>query len=219
MATSAQQPVWHERLYSDGWSAGSGGVTEVRAPGSGAALGSIALATSADLDGAVVSATAAQREWARRPYSERAAVMLRAAQLLGEHPERLTDLLVPESGSGQGKAGFEAGLVVSELQEAAALASHPYGEMLRSVKNRTSLARRVPLGVVGVISPFNFPAILAMRSVAPALALGNAVILKPDPRTSSSAATTRCWSCPTPTWKPRPPWAPGDRSCTRARSA
>ncbi|QZY51045.1 benzaldehyde dehydrogenase [Leucobacter tenebrionis] len=186
MATSAQQPAWHERLYSDGWRAGSGGVAEIRAPGSGAALGSIALATPADLDAAVASATAAQREWARRPYSERATVMLRAAQLLGEHPERLTDLLVPESGSGKGKAGFETGLVVSELQEAAALASHPYGEMLRSVKNRTSLARRVPLGVVGVISPFNFPAILAMRSVAPALALGNAVILKPDPRTALS---------------------------------
>jgi benzaldehyde dehydrogenase (NAD) len=95
-------------------------------------------------------------------------------------------VLVPESGSGQGKAAFEVSLVVSELQEAAALASHPYGELLRSVKDRTSIARRVPLGVVGVISPFNFPAILAMRSVAPALAVGNAVILKPDPRTSVS---------------------------------
>ena len=47
-----------------------------------------------------------------------------------------------------------------------------------------SLARYVPVGVVGVISPFNFPSILSMRSVAPALALGNAVILKPDPRTA-----------------------------------
>lgn len=85
-----------------------------------------------------------------------------------------------------GKAGFEVGLVVSELQECAALASHPNGEILRSVKPLLSLARRVPLGVVGVIAPFNFPAVLAMRSVAPALALGNAVILKPDPRTPVS---------------------------------
>ncbi|MFT4231996.1 MAG: benzaldehyde dehydrogenase [Leucobacter sp.] len=186
MTSSTQHPVWHERLYSDGWNAGSGGTMEARAPGSGAVLGSFALAGPADLDAAVASATAAQREWARLPYSERAGVMLRAAQLLAERPERLVDVLVPESGSGSGKAGFEAGLVVSELQEAAALASHPYGEMLRSVKNRTSLARRIPLGVVGVIAPFNFPAILAMRSVAPALALGNALILKPDPRTSLS---------------------------------
>ena len=49
-----------------------------------------------------------------------------------------------------------------------------------------SWAQRIPAGVVGVISPFNFPAILAVRSVAPALALGNAVILKPDPRTAVS---------------------------------
>src|SRR5437762_11653801 len=48
------------------------------------------------------------------------------------------------------------------------------------------MARRVPAGVVGVIAPFNFPLILGMRSVAPALAVGNAVVLKPDPRTSVS---------------------------------
>lgn len=184
--SATQQPIWHERLFSDGWSAGSGGVREVNAPGSGARLGAIALATPADLDAAVASAARAQRAWAKLPYAARAAVMLRAAQLLEADPARLADVLIPESGSGGGKAGFEVGLVVSELQEAAALASHPYGELLRSVKERTSIARRVPLGVVGVISPFNFPAILAMRSVAPALALGNAVILKPDPRTSIS---------------------------------
>jgi benzaldehyde dehydrogenase (NAD) len=51
---------------------------------------------------------------------------------------------------------------------------------------RLSLARRVPVGVVGVIAPFNVPTILAIRAVAPALALGNAVLLKPDPRTAVS---------------------------------
>jgi benzaldehyde dehydrogenase (NAD) len=68
--------------------------------------------------------------------------------------------------------------------EAAALASAPIGEILRSAQPRMSLARRLPVGVVGVISPFNFPLILSIRSVAPALALGNAVVLKPDPRTA-----------------------------------
>jgi benzaldehyde dehydrogenase (NAD) len=58
--------------------------------------------------------------------------------------------------------------------------------VLPSVAGRTSYARRVPHGVVGVISPFNFPLILSMRSVAPALALGNAVVLKPDPQTPVS---------------------------------
>jgi benzaldehyde dehydrogenase (NAD) len=64
------------------------------------------------------------------------------------------------------------------------MASHPTGEILRSELPRLSFSRRVPAGVVGVIAPFNFPLILSIRSVAPALALGNAVILKPDPRTA-----------------------------------
>ena len=113
-------------------------------------------------------------------------MLLRAAALLEAEPDRLLPWLVREAGSAPGKAGFELGLVVSELRESAATASAPYGEMLRSSKPRLSLARHVPIGVVGVVSPFNFPSILSMRSVAPALALGNAVILKPDPRTAVS---------------------------------
>ncbi|MCR2811004.1 MULTISPECIES: benzaldehyde dehydrogenase [unclassified Microbacterium] len=186
MTIDTTTPLWHHTLFSDGWRAGAAEPITVTAPGTGTPLATIAQADPTDLDRAVESATAAQKRWSKLSYAVRAAVMLKAAQLLESDPARLADVLVPESGSGHGKAAFEVGLVVSELQEAAALASHPYGELLRSVKERTSIARRVPLGVVGVISPFNFPAILSMRSVAPALALGNAVILKPDPRTSIS---------------------------------
>jgi benzaldehyde dehydrogenase (NAD) len=72
----------------------------------------------------------------------------------------------------------------SECYEAAALPSRPYGRLLPTTQERLSLSRRLPAGVVAVIAPFNFPLILAIRSVAPALALGNAVVLKPDPRTA-----------------------------------
>ncbi|WP_342762222.1 aldehyde dehydrogenase family protein [Kineococcus rhizosphaerae] len=159
---------------------------EVTAPATGRVLARIAAADVADLDAAVAAARTAQRSWARRTYDQRAAVLRRAAQLLEEQPERVVRWLVPESGSGQGKAAFEVSMLVGELNECAALASAPYGELLRSTRPRLSLARRVPLGVVGVISPFNFPAILSLRSVAPALAVGNAVVLKPDPRTPVS---------------------------------
>jgi benzaldehyde dehydrogenase (NAD) len=85
-----------------------------------------------------------------------------------------------------GLAGFAVGVAAQEFFEAAALASRPLGEILPSNQPRLSLLRRVPVGVVGVISPFNVPLILSTRSIAPALALGNAVVVKPDLRTPLS---------------------------------
>ncbi|MEP9384485.1 aldehyde dehydrogenase family protein [Nocardioides cheoyonin] len=175
--------AWHESIYSAGWIPGSAGTLTVTAPATGEELARVGLADAADLDRAVAGAKEAQRAWGGAPYVERAAVLRRAAQLLEADPSRLAGWLVPESGSAQAKAAFEVGLVVEELYECAAVASAPPGQLLRSVKPRLSYARRVPYGVVGVVAPFNFPAILAMRSVAPALAVGNAVVLKPDPRT------------------------------------
>lgn len=81
------------------------------------------------------------------------------------------------------KAGFEAKVTIKALHEAAALPSRSTGEILPSEPGKLNSARRRLLGVVGVISPFNFLLYLAMRAVAPAIALGNAV-LKPDPRTA-----------------------------------
>ncbi|KQW46088.1 benzaldehyde dehydrogenase [Nocardioides sp. Root1257] len=179
------QQTWDGAIFDGTFRAAAETLT-VTAPATGKTIGSVGKATTEDLDRAVEQARTAQREWAALPYSARVAVLLKAAQLLEADPGRIAGWLVEEAGSGQGKAGFEVGLMTTELQESAALASHPYGEMLRSSKPRLSIARRVPVGVVGVISPFNFPGILSMRSVAPALALGNAVILKPDPRTSIS---------------------------------
>ena len=83
-----------------------------------------------------------------------------------------------------GMAGFALHVAAEECYAASALPGTPYGELLPSEEPRLSMARRVPAGVVGVIAPFNVPLILGIRSVAPALALGNAVVLKPDPRTA-----------------------------------
>lgn len=176
--------IWEEKIYTaGGFAASEGGTLEVQAPATGEVIAKVGQAAIADLDVAVASATRAQPAWAALPYTERAAVMAKASAILQAAPERLTDWLIPESGSGAGKAAFEAGLVASEFAEGAGLAAQPYGQLLRSMKPRTSIGRYVPVGVVGVISPFNFPSILSARSVVPALALGNAVILKPDPRT------------------------------------
>jgi len=84
----------------------------------------------------------------------------------------------------RGKAEVELNGTIDEIIHSAAILVQPEGHILPSRDpSRLSLARRVPLGIVGVIAPWNFPMLLAMRSVAPAIALGNAVILKPDPQT------------------------------------
>ena len=180
----AEQP-WNRAVFDGTFHTATDTMTVI-APATGQVIGAVGKATTADLNRAVGAARIAQPAWAALPYIARVAVLLKAAQLLEANPSRIAHWLIEEAGSGQGKAGFEVALMISELQESAALASHPYGEVLRSSKPRLSVARRVQVGVVGVISPFNFPGILSMRSVAPALALGNAVILKPDPRTSIS---------------------------------
>lgn len=178
--------IWDGKIFTGEWEDAGGGIIDVFAPASGTKLAAVGAATVDDLERSVRSAARAQQAWAELTYDKRAAVLRNAARILEAEPERLLNWLVPESGSGQGKAHFETNLVISELNECAALASQPQGQLLQSSKPRLSLARRVPFGVVGVIAPFNFPAILAMRSVAPALAVGNAVILKPDPRTAIS---------------------------------
>ena len=107
----------------------------------------------------------------------------KAGSLWEEHAGEVQSWIIRESGSIPAKAGLETVIAAQECFEAAALPSHPSGDVLPSNEPRWSLARRRPAGVVSVIAPFNFPLILSIRSVAPALALGNAVLLKPDPRT------------------------------------
>ncbi|GIH78593.1 aldehyde dehydrogenase [Planobispora longispora] len=182
--------TWTGLVYGDGWTASRAGDAAVVEPATGRELGRAGIAGPEDVAAAVVRAVRAQREWAAASYEERAAVLRRAGRLFEEHAEEIQDWLVREAGSIRPKAGLETHVAAQECYEAAALASQPPGEILPTARRRLSLARRVPVGVVGVIAPFNFPLILGIRSVAPALALGNAVILKPDPRTAVSGGVS-----------------------------
>lgn len=177
---------WDGKIFDGGWIDASGGTAPVREPATGGELGSSGVADTADLEAASRRAAEAQREWAAASFEERAAVLRRAGELFETHAEELHGWIMRETGAIPPKAGLETHVASQECFEAAAIASHPTGEILRSAQPRMSLARRLPVGVVGVISPFNFPLILSSRSVAPALALGNAVVLKPDPRTAVS---------------------------------
>ncbi len=175
--------IWNGCLFDGQWRKGDNTVA-VTEPATGKQLGEIALADATLITQQASVAARAQETWAALPYDERAQVMRKAASLAEEHAAAIIDWVVRESGSIQLKAGSEVALTTKALHEAASLPSRSTGEVLPSQPGRLSLARRRPLGVVGVISPFNFPLYLAMRAVAPALALGNAVILKPDPRTA-----------------------------------
>ncbi|WP_217561450.1 aldehyde dehydrogenase family protein [Streptomyces sp. GbtcB6] len=175
---------WTGRIFVGAWEKGSGQTYTAVEPATGDTLAEVGQAGAGDVAEAALRAARAQRDWAATPAIERAAVLSKAAALLREHAEEIIGWVVRESGSTRLKSGIEVQASATECTEAAALASAPYGELLHSPMPRISMERRVPVGVVSVISPFNFPLILSMRSVAPALALGNAVLLKPDPRTA-----------------------------------
>ncbi|MCU1409879.1 MAG: benzaldehyde dehydrogenase [Rhodoglobus sp.] len=178
--------TWSGSLYSGTWKAGSAGVADVIEPATGGTLGSIGVAGVEDVHAAAVAASRAQRDWARRLPEERAAVLRRAGLLFQEHAAEIEGWIIRETGAIGGKAALETHIAANECFEASALPSFPHGDVLPSNEARWSFARRMPAGVVGVIAPFNFPLILAIRAVAPALALGNAVLLKPDLRTAVS---------------------------------
>ena len=177
---------WQGKVFLNGWTQGGAGDAAVLEPATGEELARTGRASVEDVTKASELGAAAQKEWASLPFTARSAVLRKAGQLFLENADEFSDWIVRESGGIGPKAGLEIQIASEECFEAAALASHPTGEILRSEAPRLSFSRRVPAGVVGVIAPFNFPLILSIRSVAPALALGNAVILKPDPRTAVS---------------------------------
>jgi len=182
--TFLDEAIWRGRVYSGGWVAAAGGDAAVTEPATGAEIGRTGLAGPSDITSAAQRAAAAQPAWAAAPHTERAAVLRRAAEVWLANAAEIEDWNIRESGKIPPAAEFETHVATGEIFEAATLPSRPYGELLPSEQPRLSFAERVPAGVVGVIAPFNFPQILAIRSVAPALALGNAVVLKPDPRTA-----------------------------------
>ncbi|MCV7441163.1 aldehyde dehydrogenase family protein [Mycobacterium paraense] len=163
------------------WRAGSAGKTRADTdPWTGETLTEIPQANADDLDEAYQAAAAAQAKWAARPPAERASVMRAAADVMTRRKEEIADWLVHETGGTVAKSELEWSMVRSVLWEAAAMPHHVEGKIMPSdIPGKESRVYRRPAGVVAVISPWNFPMQLSNRSVAPALAVGNAVVLKP----------------------------------------
>lgn len=183
--------VWSDKIYTaKGWVKGGGGSRDVVNPATGEKLGSIGLASVKDVEQAAKDAKAAQVEWANTNPEARAAIMRKAGELFEQHAAEIEGWIVKEAGSIPPKAGLETHIAAQECFEGSALPTHPNGVVMPSSGDHWSFARRRPAGVVTVIAPFNFPLILSIRSIAPALALGNSVLFKPDPRTAVGAGAS-----------------------------
>jgi acyl-CoA reductase-like NAD-dependent aldehyde dehydrogenase len=159
---------------------GSGQSVEDVDPYTNEVLLRIPLADQADLDAAFAAAAAAQPAWSRAWPATRAAVLRRAAAIMESRRAEIIDWLVHESGSTRLKAELEWNMARAVTLEASSFPSSAEG-VLAAIDSpgKESRIYRQPVGVVGMIGPWNFPLHLSSRSVAPAIALGNAVVVKP----------------------------------------
>jgi benzaldehyde dehydrogenase (NAD) len=181
------QAEWAGKIYSAGWRESEGGTRQVIEPATGQVLAEVGVASPADVARAGARAARAAGDWAATAPSDRVDILLRASSALREHSGTFRDWIVRESAGVPAKGDYEIIAALAQLTHAVGLASLPRGEVLTpQAPGGASLAWRVPLGVVGVITPWNAPLLFAVRALAPALALGNAVLLKPDPLTPVS---------------------------------
>ncbi|WBU37478.1 aldehyde dehydrogenase family protein [Homoserinibacter sp. YIM 151385] len=176
-------------LLAGRWTEGAGGATvDVENPADEGLAGRVAVATEADVESAVREATRAQRAWGATPAVERAAVLLRLAELIERDGERLARIVVSEVGKPIREARGEVGGAANFCRYFAGLATSQGGEIMPAARRDAEvLVRREPIGVVGAIIPWNFPLALTTRKLAPALAAGNAIVLKPAELTPLSA--------------------------------
>jgi alpha-ketoglutaric semialdehyde dehydrogenase len=141
-----------------------------------------------DADAAIAAAVCAQNGWANTPAPARGAVLLGAAELLRQRLPTIAEDLVREEGKTLAEATGEVGRAIGVLQFFGSLGWSSSGAIYPSATPNTSIStRREPLGVVGLITPWNFPIAIPTWKAAPALISGNTVVLKPAELTPMSA--------------------------------
>ncbi|HEY5815357.1 MAG TPA: aldehyde dehydrogenase family protein [Solirubrobacterales bacterium] len=190
MATQTVKAVDHELLAAGRWTA-TGEWAEVESPYDGSVVGRVAQGDAALVDRCAIAARAAF-ESGGFPQHERAAVLDRAAELVAERVDDLALTIAAEAGKPLKTARVEAERCVDTLIFSAVEARKLTGgtvpmEASPAGEGKLGVMLRVPYGVVGAISPFNFPLNLVAHKLGPALAAGNAVVLKPAGQTPISA--------------------------------
>ncbi|MFC4784320.1 succinic semialdehyde dehydrogenase [Nocardioides sp. MAHUQ-72] len=168
----------------------SGGSVEVRSPLNGAPLAHVPQSSDDDVAEAFARARRAQAAWARTSLEERSAVLLRLHDLVLERQDEIINLIVWESGKAR-KHAFDEPLHIALTARYYARTGHQHLDTQRKLGVVPGLTRvevnRLPKGVVGIISPWNYPFTMALCDGLPALMAGNAVVAKPDAQTMLSA--------------------------------
>ena len=183
-----------KNLIGGRWTAAAGGRTQdILSPFDGRTVGTVAVSEARDATAALDAAERGARTWRDTPAHERMDVMLRAAQLMEERVETVAQLLSGENGKTITEARGEVGRAADMIRLAGFEGSQLYGDTLPLDANRGTgydklgFTVRQPVGVVVAITPFNYPSLLVLHKIAPALAAGNAVVLKPARTTPLTA--------------------------------
>ena len=174
---------------------------DIKSPFDGSIVGQAPVATIADVDIAITKAVSGADLWRHTPAHIRSAILLKAATLADERSEEIAQIISGENGKSLLEARGEASRSGEIIRLAAFEGSQLYGSTLPLDANKgTGLEKlgftiRQPVGVVVAISPFNYPALLVLHKIAPALAVGNSVVLKPARSTPLTAiALAKCFS-------------------------
>jgi aldehyde dehydrogenase (NAD+) len=174
---------WNKSFINGEWVIGESNRTyDILNPYDRSVITSVQLATVEQLHGAFEAANEAQKEWARSSVEERKEVLRKATEYLQANREAIVDLIVRETGGTLLKANVEFHLAIELLEEALHYVDEvgAVREVPSNIEGKVNYIYRLPLGVIASISPFNFPLNLSMRTIVPAIALGNTVVHKPD---------------------------------------
>jgi aldehyde dehydrogenase (NAD+) len=183
-------------LFVDGEWRGPGDrdTLPVTDPSTGAVWTEVPAGTEDDVDEAYAAATRAQESWESKAPNRRAEVIQKVLALVDEYEDDLVELLITESGSSRIKSDLELDTARGITGEAASFPTRMSGDIRESMmEGKEHLVKREPAGVVAVIPPWNFPFHLSIRAVAPAVATGNGVVVKPatDTPVTSGLAIAR----------------------------
>lgn len=172
---------------------GSGEIMEVRNPYSGDLVAEMTLADEKLMEEAIESSRQAfQHTMKKMPAHERSDILRRASDLLEEKQEEFAEIIAMEAGKPIKHSRAEIKRSIQVIRFSSELSKHMEGEVLpmdaaHRGDNRMGMVKRVPMGVIGAITPFNFPLNLSLHKIAPAIAAGNTVIFKPAEKTPVSA--------------------------------